>query len=142
MNKTFQEYLSHRSIPFRALILLALIAVLISCAITPDMKRKRSRHQEIYQISAKRPSVASCISQQLKEDPVNKHFKIVESEDSIIIMSGEMTLRIYDLEDCVGGTMVTLYQSSPYRIEISRSAIKNCRAQLESPKPEPQAQTK
>ena len=66
----------------------------------------------------------------------------METTESIYLKSGETTLYIYDLEDWVGGTMVTLYVGSSLYMEKARSVIDHCRGQLESPKQPPQSPAK
>lgn len=132
MNKPIQEYLSHGLISFRILMLFALVAVLVSCAATPDFQRRYSANRETQMISAKRPLVASCISQQLKATTTDE---VIESEESVVLMVGKFTLRVYDLEDGVGGTMVTFFGGSFLCMEEYRLVISNCRVKLESPKP-------
>jgi len=139
VNQSIQKYLKHSMISFRLFLLLALLSVLVSCAVTPTMVRKFSTSRDMQLIAAKRPLVAACISQQFK---ATTSYVVVEEEDSLQINSGENTLRIYDLEDWVGGTMVTIFEAENFGIEEARLVIDYCRKQLESPKPPPRRSAK
>jgi len=136
MNKPTHKFLFHSLISFRVLMLFAFMAVLISCSITPDFQRKHSTNRSIQMISAKRPLVVSCIAQQLKT--FSSSSTIIESKESLVLKEGEITIRVYDLEDGVGGTMVTLYGSSSYDMPKALEVLNQCRKQLEAPKPPPQ----
>jgi hypothetical protein len=135
MNQSMQEYLPRCQISCRLLLLFASVAVLVGCAITPDMTRKFAASRDMQLISATRPLVAACISQQLK---ATTSYEVIERAESVQLKTGEITLVIYDLEDWVGGTMVTLFVNSFLR-EKARLVIDHCRVQLESPKPPPQS---
>ena len=141
MNKLIRKHLLNGLILFRLFVLLTLMVVFVSCAVTPEFTRKHVASKGTLIISAKRPLVASCISQELKQATKatsSSLYKVIESEESVILMSGDITVRIYDLEDSVGGTMVTLFYSSSFKNE-TLSIIDNCRRQLESPKSMPQS---
>jgi hypothetical protein len=88
-------------------------------------------------IPAIRPLVVSCIAQQLKT--FSSSSTVIESKESLVLMVGEITIRVYDLEDGVGGTMVTLYGSSSYDMPKALEVLNQCRKQLESPKSMPQS---
>jgi hypothetical protein len=135
MNQPMHEYPPNCLISFRLLLLFALVTVLVGCA-TPEMTRKFASSRDMQLISATRPLVAACILQQLK---TTTSHEIIESAESVQLKSGEVTLRIYDLEDWVGGTMVTLYVNSSLHMKKARLVIDHCRGQLESPKPPPQS---
>lgn len=132
MNKPIQEFRHYLFITSSILISLVIIALLASCAITPDFQRRYAHHRETYTISAKRSLIAACISQQLK---ATTSYKVIESESSVLLMSGETTLQVYDLEDSVGGTVITLYVGSPFYKKEARAVIDACRGKLESQKP-------
>ena len=141
MNKLIEGYLSHGSISLRILMLFMLTVVLVGCAMSPEFVRKNIPNKGTLIISAKRPLVASCISQQLRQKiKAVSLYKVIESEDSVVLMSGSFPVRMYDLEDSVGGTMVTLFYSAPYKKE-TLSVIDDCRGQLESLKSQPQNPT-
>jgi hypothetical protein len=143
MTKLIQEHLSYGFISFRVLMLFVLTASLIGCSITPEMVRKQAANRETQVISAKRPLVASCIAQQLKQETKStSSYKVIESEESIVLMQTGVTVRLYDLEDSIGGTMVTFYCGSPFHRKECLSVIDHCREQFESPKAPPQSQTK
>jgi hypothetical protein len=112
-------------------ILFGISVLLTSCTVTPDFQRRHNHNRETFMISAKRPLVAACISQKLRETITSwsySSYKVIESEDSILFISGEITVRIYDLEDSVQGTIITLYSSS---LSKARPVIDSCREQLE-----------
>ena len=131
MNQPRQDYLRCCHISFRLFIMFVLVAVLVGCA-TPETTRKFASSRDMQLISATRPLVAACISQQLK---TTTSYEVIETAESVQLKSGEVTLRIYDLEDWVGGTMVTLYVNSSIHMKKARLVIDNCRGQLESTKP-------
>ena len=118
-------------------ILFTTSIALVGCAVTPDFVRRNNPNRESVVISAKRPLVKTCISQQLKKTAESwsySSYRVIESEESVLFMSGEMTIRIYDLEDSVEGTIVTFYSSSIFASK-ARSVIDYCRDQFESQKP-------
>lgn len=140
MNKIFQECLSHGLISLKILMLFALISVSVSCAITPDYQRRHNKNRETHMISAQLPLVASCIAKRVKS---TNSYEVIETKEAVILMSGKITLRIYDLEDAVGGTMITLYEGGGVLfLKEGRSVIEYCREQLEKVKPIPQSPAK
>lgn len=116
------------------IFLLVPITILSGCAGTPDNVRRYGRAREMQFISAKRPLIAACISTQLKKTTTDE---IDERPDSVMLVSKGETLRIYDLEDWVGGTMVVIYGdiNSFFVSKDVQSVVDACRRQLEPLKP-------
>jgi hypothetical protein len=108
------------------------LLVIAGCASSPDMVRKRPS-ADVQLVPAKRADVAACIGLQLK---AIEYFEVVESVESVQLKTGDTTIRLYDLEEAVGGTTVTLYTSS--YIESAKKVIERCREYLGSRKPLPQ----
>lgn len=102
-----------------------------SCAVTPERARSRGV-TDIQVIPAPLPTVAACIAENLKETTSHN---VIEEKNSVMAVTGEITVRIYDLEDVAGGTMVTLYAKnlSVYETQ-SKLVIEYCRTKLATPK--------
>lgn len=113
-------------------LLLAILFLIAGCAITPDMVRRRPA-TDMQVINAPRPAVAACISKRLKETKTTSQ-EVIEGEKFVQLKAdilGEITVRLYDLDDAVGGTMVTLFARNleVYETE-AKLVIEHCRAQL------------
>ena len=105
--------------------------VIVGCDATPDMAHRGSA-RDVQFIPAKRSDVSACIALQLK---ALRYFKVIESVESVQLKKGDLTTRVYVLEESVGGTTVTLYSSSR---KNAKDVISRCREYLGSPKPLPQ----
>lgn len=103
-------------------------AVIAGCVVSPEMVRRTpARDRQV--IPAPRAAVAACIAKQLR---ATSSYETVEAAGSVQLRSGEVTLRIYDLEDALGGTMVTLFVQSVGSMYVAESlaVLDHCRKQL------------
>jgi len=119
-------------------LLIMLVSILVGCAVSADRIR-RTGSKEMQLISATRPLVYSCILQQTKVSTSSpgwfEGYEVVENKNSIQLKSGDITVRVYDLEDWVGGTMVTIYvDATGIYMKEAKLIIDFCRKQLESQK--------
>ena len=116
----------------RAIAAAAASAVIGGCVVSPEMVRRQpSRDTQV--IPAPRAAVAACIAKQLR---ATSSYETVEGADSVHLKSGDVTLRIYDLRDAAGGTMVTLFVQSVGSLYVAESlaVLDHCRGQLGAPK--------
>lgn len=110
---------------------LAVFSMVASCAVTPERARSRGV-TDIQVIQAPLPAVAACIAGNLKETTSHD---VIEENNSVIAVGLGNPIRIYDLENVTGGTMVTLYARnlSVYETQ-AKLVIEYCRIKLATPK--------
>jgi len=105
------------------------LVVLAGCSVSADTIRK-SPAREIREIEASKSDVAACLARKLKETS----YEVTTNADSVVLRSGGITMRIFDLEESTHGTLVTMFVGSAFHVTQSKNLLEECKVQLEESK--------
>ena len=130
-------------------ILLSMCLLLVvGCAPSPDYVRRMAANCEPVYVAAKRSEVAASITQQLKVIAALKpdnHWQVIEvvetkaslpfdaprNVESVQFKSDDRFFWVFDLEDAVSGTMVTVYAWAGGSVGKALEIVDRARRSLE-----------
>lgn len=87
--------------------------------------------RDIKEIGASKSEVAACLTNKLQTET---SYQVAADEKAVMLRSGDLTMRVFDLEESKHGTLITLYVASPFHVAQSSKMIDDCQAQLERSK--------
>ena len=77
-----------------------------------------------------RQVVLQCLSSELKTS-ISSIYTVVEAPNDVQMMMGSATIRLYEVSDAVGGTLVTLYITNMQTyVDEAKALIARCQSKL------------
>lgn len=82
-------------------------------------------------IAAPLQSVGSCLAAEMRTKDLSSFAAVVETPKYVQLKMGDTSLRLFDLEEAVGGTLVTTY-TSPFQtyIDKAKADVDSCNVKL------------